>query len=267
MYVYDSFVTGLLMFDEYNGIAGYYSSGMSEFPFEIKRFTSSDGFETYSEDLIGMNQPYFENSGAKGATPGVGFYIRSNYVIPDSVYFQKTSDFGASWETEHLVASQAIWQGMYFVNDELGYTVGSDLLLGSVIEVTNDGGETFNTEFSTFDVPSFYDVCFPTSTTGFVVGAEGVIYKKQVGSHNAVNNNAQNAALNIYPNPAQHTFTIECDLLPIAEKIEIFAANGTIVKQCKVENKIEVTNLPDGIYQLKISGEFGLINKPFIVQH
>jgi hypothetical protein len=80
---------------------------------------------------------------------------------------------------------------------------------------------------------------------------------------------------NIYPNPAKDFINIEFNNLKKDElNVEIIDITGKIVKNCKYSNvnsenqtiKIDLSNLPDGIYTCNVRGkEISISQKQFVL--
>lgn len=68
-------------------------------------------------------------------------------------------------------------------------------------------------------------------------------------------------AINVFPNPAVNYISVASPLVKITE-VEIFANDGKLVKKANVKNetdKIDVKNLPSGIYYVRTYGESGFV--------
>jgi len=82
------------------------------------------------------------------------------------------------------------------------------------------------------------------------------------------------AGLTIYPNPADKLVNVKFNS-PVSQQITIelitmkgsvVARNTTSVNKGQVHETIDVTNIPGGVYLLKVSGEMGVSNSKIIVQ-
>lgn len=70
---------------------------------------------------------------------------------------------------------------------------------------------------------------------------------------NSVQNNPKQAKIKLYPIPASHFFTIKNLDNREIKKIEIMSNEGRILKRKSLfENKVDIMELPNGIYFLKI---------------
>jgi hypothetical protein len=68
--------------------------------------------------------------------------------------------------------------------------------------------------------------------------------------------------LKIYPNPVQDKLQIEAALMP--EEIEVYDVTGKLIRRCNKIKTINVTDLSEGVYFLRIKTSEGEFNKKFI---
>jgi photosystem II stability/assembly factor-like uncharacterized protein len=85
----------------------------------------------------------------------------------------KTVDAGLTWQV--IETGIFIVENIYFLNDSIGWVVGSTREYYGIILKTQDGGETFSTQYLCQEViTSFMDICTITSgLTGWAVGYNG----------------------------------------------------------------------------------------------
>jgi photosystem II stability/assembly factor-like uncharacterized protein len=85
----------------------------------------------------------------------------------------KTVDAGLTWQV--IETGIFIVENIYFLNDSIGWVVGSTREYYGIILKTQDGGETFSTQYVCQEViTSFMDICTSTSgLTGWAVGYNG----------------------------------------------------------------------------------------------
>ena len=62
---------------------------------------------------------------------------------------------------------------MFFVNENQGI-----ICTGNGISVTNDGGNTFTQEYLNKGNGMIYDFEFPSPSTGYAIGNNGIILKR-----------------------------------------------------------------------------------------
>lgn len=85
---------------------------------------------------------------------------------------------------------------------------------------------------------------------------------KIYGAETASTNDAEfNTTLNLYPNPANESFTISSDA--IIEQVMIYNNAGQLVKST-VATRIDISTISSGIYQVLIMTDKGLIRRKLI---
>ena len=81
-----------------------------------------------------------------------------------------------------------------------------------------------------------------------------------------INNNASSFTCAIYPNPSKGNFTIETSSIE-KQALQLFDVNGKLVLTQAMQGKssIDASNLKDGIYNISIISNEGLINKRLVI--
>lgn len=74
----------------------------------------------------------------------------------------------------------------------------------------------------------------------------------------------EEANLLVYPNPANSTLFIASEDI---KQIEVYNLTGKLVKTEFNTNRIEVSNLPNGLYVFRLSTSSGKTNKTVLIQH
>ena len=98
-------------------------------------------------------------------------------------------------------------------------------------------------------------IAFPTSVTATFTVNDGT----------GITASAPSLNLNIYPNPTTGQLTIDNGELKI-NSIEIFDVYGRIIVNCQLSivNSIDISDLANGVYFLKISTEKGMVTKKIV---
>lgn len=91
-----------------------------------------------------------------------------------------------------------------------------------------------------------------------------------VGNSYNINENSNNALFRVYPNPANHILNIELLENNMAENIEIYDMLGNVVMQQNINKNsnmasINVTNLNNGFYIIKVHGNKGYYQQPLTI--
>jgi hypothetical protein len=68
----------------------------------------------------------------------------------------------------------------------------------------------------------------------------------------------------VYPNPANSTLFIASNDM---KAIEVYNMTGALVKTEFNTNRMEVSNLPNGLYVFRLTTSKGKTNKTVLIQH
>ncbi len=84
---------------------------------------------------------------------------------------------------------------------------------------------------------------------------------------NIVENKPDNTSINVYPNPATNTFTIDYSGLQGQALVNIYDLTGRMVMSKVMENKItmDASSLKAGIYNINITNAEGVVNKRLVI--
>lgn len=232
-------------------------------------YSSNDGGVSWanlyfnSEYLIDIT--FFDNT--------TGYILAFNGSgIPDDLYIYKTIDGGNSWNKVSTLLSQLIHSSIYFSTVNKGYIVGQFSTYH-----TSDGGITWNSQNSSAPssgnfMDDLSDVHFVSEDTGFICGNYGDFYRlfKQPNSIQSINSFSD---FHIYPIPANNKVFITTEDKQINPNTKIIVYNmlGKVIKEEKiitVENPINTTELPNGLYYITIREENVLkYNGKLIIVH
>ena len=124
--------------------------------------------------------------------------------------------------------------------------------------VSSGGGESTGSNYSNFGVvgETFVNHCVTgedyLTCIGFIYASSGLC----VGIINVDNNQY----IKIYPNPANVILNIESKGIE-SLVVEIFNINGKKVKSNEVKNSLLISDLPNGVYIVRIKGKNGKLLK------
>ena len=147
-------------------------------------------------------------------------------------------------------------KGIWFVTDQKGWVVGDE---GRIL-YTLDGGTTWSSQNLASVEEELNAVHFPSATTGYCAGKDGVILKMINADFVGVNENTE-IQLNVYPNPATGSITISLNdqfSSGIATIIVTDAAGRIISESTSTENRLTLAteNWKAGYYTIRlISGQ------------
>jgi photosystem II stability/assembly factor-like uncharacterized protein len=241
-------------------------------------FTSTDSGNNWAK--IGFNQnsgPFvlvdFPNSNKGYAFANWSTYISTNggnswFFLNDSLYN----------------IPDLVLESSYFTSGDTGYIVGNDIwstpalgFMGSYILKTTNGGNSWNSLNNIASNDYLNYVYFTNSASGIIVGGKddstltGIIIKSTgIVLNIAKNNNKINEIL-IYPNPTTNELNIEIpqNIIKYPVKCEIINTEGQVIlKENLTKNisKLDINQLNDGFYILKIKSESKVIIKKLIKQ-
>jgi photosystem II stability/assembly factor-like uncharacterized protein len=204
----------------------------------------ADGFELRSVYFINADTGYAVGGNESGSPT---YYER--YVII------KTTNGGTTWTVNASEWSDSTFllNSVFFTNANTGYAVGYN---GTIMKTT-DEGTTWNIIASGTDVP-LTSVCFPDANVGYAVGGNGTILKTTNGGTRVVDLSFTSNTLNIYPNPASTTITIETSDISNKNRLSILNLSGQelITRQItEPKTQIDISTLPSGVYFVRLTVE------------
>jgi len=188
----------------------------------------------------------------------------------------KTVDSGNNWALTAVKVPEGVYPflfSVYFTNDTTGYVVGGDLMNASpdIILKTTDAGVSWKPQ-TTPRSWFLYSVFSPAADTGYAVGYNGVILKTTNGGGDtiitqpeAIEEHVISKVIRLYPNPATNKLMIDFGKVAFGEiQIALYDIMGKQVtwevtsKSQKME--IDISNLIEGIYFVKIYSKNSLVN-------
>jgi hypothetical protein len=104
-----------------------------------------------------------------------------------------------------------------------------------------------------------------SDANGCVANAKDTVFVKACAGI-GVQSYAANNSLRIYPNPNNGTFVIETNSLEV-QSVQVFDVNGKMVMNKNISGNISIdaTNLTEGIYNVKLTGAQGVVNKKLVI--
>jgi photosystem II stability/assembly factor-like uncharacterized protein len=194
----------------------------------------------------------FLSSGTQETLASLFFTDANTGFMVGGYNIYKTTNGGTSWN--FMFNANTSLYSIFFPDPNTGYAVGGNLNNG-IIAKTTDGGTnwTVHPMGTPYELRSVY---FIDSTTGYTVGHYGTILKTTNGGF-PVGINAKEPvppSLKLYPNPASLSLFIE-----MADKGTLVVLNlsGTLLfneEITKPGTTIDVSNLPSGLYIVKVIG-------------
>jgi photosystem II stability/assembly factor-like uncharacterized protein len=188
------------------------------------------------------------------------------WVVGDGGVIGHTTDGGANWITQtNPDTSNRSFYKVFFLNASNGWAVGFN---GIILHTTN-GGNTWTIEGVGLTSAFLRGVYFTSSTNGYVVG-NGKTLMKYTQVSGIADHGLEELDFEIYPNPCQNEFIIKVRISDIGYQIsDIITLAGNTVKSIKLQgqrNIIDVSDLPAGIYLIKLQTEDAVGVQKFIIQ-
>jgi len=164
----------------------------------------------------------------------------------------KSLDGGVTWDTIHI---SQIFELVDF--DFSSATYGQIVSGMGEIFSTNDGGFTWVLEYSVATGaygPSVYlmSISF-AGATGYVCGSNGLIKKYEAST--GVNEITEESNLNIYPSPVSSNQLIHLGIVRGTCLVELFNSEGKLVKQERNTNQLQLNNISQGFYSVRITSD------------
>ncbi len=82
------------------------------------------------------------------------------------------------WQDQETGTDLDLYE-VHMVDQRLGYAVGGDAFDSGIVLITEDGGETWDEQFTTTD--ALYGVCFDDRDNGWIVGGSSLVYYTRDG--------------------------------------------------------------------------------------
>ncbi len=204
-------------------------------------------------------------------------FLNENIGFLDSYNgLKKTTDGGVTWTDTNLVNGS----DFAIINDQLAWSVMcappacTGCHIASYIYKYN--GETITEfEYVTPDVDD-YDYCysqisFPEATTGYVL-SDYFLFKNDTGINTGFISKTENLTyeqFKIYPNPNKGIFNIKFDKNQSQNwQYQITNLQGQILinNQQLIDNKIDASRLPAGVYLLNLQNDEKIYTQKIIIQ-
>ena len=165
----------------------------------------------------------------------------------------KTADCGNSWTNQNSVSMSGNLD-VTFINNDIGYITGGSLN-EPLIQKTINGGELWE-DVSPESIHALTSIQFPSMSIGYAVGSNGSVVKTESGGITSLINITNDINLvQIYPNPANNSITINSKSNEAINTIKIFDINGILIKKYNTYSescKINMSEFSPNIYFIEI---------------
>jgi len=200
---------------------------------------------TYSLMSPYHNTVYFVNNGS-GTFTWNEYLVENASITPVSIFNLVRDDYNTG-----------VW-------DTVASTSGTQTTLNDINYSTYVATANWRVDGSGFD-------CNPTLR---LANGNNSTYAARVKSHSNQNNNRQagikqllnSSQVNIYPNPNKGNFTIETTVTE-RQAVQVFDVNGKLVFSQTINGNtsIDASNLSEGVYNVSIVGNEGVVNKRLVI--
>jgi len=173
--------------------------------------------------------------------------------------FLRTTNSGVSWSYINTNSFMDI-DAIYFPTATTGYAIGTEFGIK-----TTDGGNTWRWADDSLSFVTYNSIFFTSANVGYAVGQNGAFDKTTDGAVRVVNSisKVQSGDLILYPNPVQSTLYINSNYQN--EAISIYDLQGKLIlSNPNMNNQINVSSLPRGVYVIKINDSNNSIVNKFI---
>ncbi len=187
----------------------------------------------------------------------------TGYVTTINGHVWKTTNAGSTWEHVSEVDNKSLYD-IFFIDSNIGYMAGD----GWKIYKSSDGGLTWNIQNSGVS-SKLVGIFFTDNTHGWAVGEDGTILHTDNGGVGLTENESEKNKFIIYPNSSNKEITIEIieNIKPMGNECEIINIDGQIIRNIKLmktKTQLDISNIPSGIYFIKLLTDKSVEVKKFI---
>ncbi len=188
-----------------------------------------------------------------------GFAVGGNAQTGEGVIL-KTLNAGASWSVQYLTNNYM--GSIDFLNGSVGFISGGSIAANSsTILKTIDGGNTWNVQSTSSSRQ--VGAAFPSPNAGYTCGLNGTILKISNISL-GTDELTTNFNFDVFPNPGNGHFNLVLEEEMVNENtlVEVLDLNGEVVLKQDYQTNVDISDLANGIYLLRVSNEkFNLTKK------
>ena len=216
--------------------------------------TTNGGNSFTAMEVDNIISPYFNSVFFVNATTG--------YLAGSSIY--KTTNSGLTWNA--LTCLGEPFYSIYFTDANHGYVGGGNGINSLSLYQTNNGGSNWTQGAS--GVQTLNAIFFPDTMPGYAVGTNGTILKYTHAS-GITENPLSNVSVDLFPNPVSDNLSIEIASPSVISHsiLTIYSVQSQLLLQkemTKEKEEIDVKDLANGVYFLKITTSEGSVVRKFV---
>jgi photosystem II stability/assembly factor-like uncharacterized protein len=213
-----------------------------------------DGGNNWAQMISGVT---FNLDEINFPTADTGFVLQRNSVSNNGTQILKTVNGGTTWFTQTSNSTNFLYD-IEMVDGNIGYIVGEN----STVLKTLDGGQNWTPLITNLPTGTRLFDIFITNNTIYING-DGV-FKATLPTN--INHLVKNdTEIEIFPNPTSNQLTIDTELG--INEIKIIDITGKPIKAIKQNtNVVNIADLSNGIYFIKLITDEEIITKKFVKQ-
>ncbi len=191
-------------------------------------------------------------------TDNTGFVVSRNGAI------YKTTNGGDNWQSKPSGTTQNL-NAICFESSTIGYAAGNN----NILLRTTDSGETWTTQtLPTLQRPGNFKSVSAGYNLVYAVGSNGTAIGNMVDP-GAINENFINNKILLTPNPAKDKLSIKLQDVENLSGMNLSVCNmqgQILLQQNKLQNEniIDISQLPIGIYTIKVTLKEGIAVSKFV---
>ncbi|GAA0739288.1 YCF48-related protein [Gaetbulibacter jejuensis] len=254
------------------GQTWYEGTGLAAVPYQVTYVSGNTYF-------LVTNGGHVQKSVDNGATwttvytgtpehfVGIDFYdemtgiITTDYDANGDNYAYKTTDGGNTWQPYLVAQAGAVLRDVAWLDADNLTIVGTP----EVIFSSEDGGNTWpinNFTTSTFN-EALYEVLYTNDGTGYIIGAQGVLFKKEPLL--SVADFELDREISLYPNPVNEKLNLASNTF--VNYANVYTTEGIEVLTVEINalnSQIDLSSLASGVYIIQVFTNTSSRNYKFI---
>lgn len=181
-------------------------------------------------------------------------------------YSRLVSFDGINWE---VYEPEPLFESPFFIRDIAIDAAGSKWLATNKGLVRFDGNQWITYDVSNSGLPSnnVYTIYIGAGQTIWLGTNDGLVAFAE--NITQVNSKSMSSDLEVFPNPASETITIELPSSRPGLSIHIFDVRGSLCKSMVAENamsRVDISGLADGLYIIKVQSDLNYAAGKFVKQ-
>jgi len=179
----------------------------------------------------------------------------TGYAVSTSAIQYKTTDGGNTWVETTIPSMNGCWE-MHFVSPTTGYLSGLSGF-SRVLKKTTNGGTTWITDYTDFEINTFYNYSF-VGNTAYAISL--IDYIKTSSAPLAIEESLTNYEISLYPNPSSDIIRLDFPVDAEISDVKIYdPTSKLVINETNEFSQINIQNLAKGIYLLNVENNNQII--------